>query len=46
MYIVQLKMFWQSAKKALPFCYNIIRTIRKKSPEDQQLLDQIEYTLK
>ncbi|XP_025408650.1 protein unc-13 homolog 4B isoform X2 [Sipha flava] len=41
----ELKMFWQSAKKALPFCYNIIRTIRKKSPEDQQLLDQIEYTL-
>ncbi|VVC40707.1 Hypothetical protein CINCED_3A013301 [Cinara cedri] len=41
----ELKMFWQSAKKLLPFCYNSIRTIRKKSPDDEQLLIQIEHVL-
>ncbi|XP_026805055.1 protein unc-13 homolog 4B isoform X2 [Rhopalosiphum maidis] len=41
----ELKMFWQSSKKILPFCFNAIRTIRKKSAEDEQLLNQIEYVL-
>ncbi|XP_025200200.1 protein unc-13 homolog 4B-like isoform X2 [Melanaphis sacchari] len=41
----ELKMFWQSSKKILPFCFNAIRTIRKKSADDEQLLNQIEYVL-
>ncbi|KAE9529780.1 hypothetical protein AGLY_011876 [Aphis glycines] len=41
----ELKMFWQSSKKILPFCFNAIRTIRKKSAEDEQLLNQIENVL-
>lgn len=42
----QLKLFWNAAKKILPFCYNVVRTIRKKSPDDPQLLEQIESVLK
>lgn len=41
-----MKLFWTSAKKILPYCYNVIRTVRKKSPEDVQLLEQIESVLK
>lgn len=41
-----MKLFWQSAKKLLPFCYNAIRMIRKKPADDEQLLTHIEYVLK
>ncbi|XP_044739455.1 protein unc-13 homolog 4B isoform X2 [Chrysoperla carnea] len=37
----EVKIFWESSKKLLPFVFNTIRKIRKKSTGDKNILKQV-----